>query len=98
MRLLFPLLCLAATTAFAQNLVVNGDFQKFTPTDNLWDGVNIHGGLAGFTRPCYAVTESGPPGNVNLPISVNYIDLNGDGLPDIEAADPAGFLRVYFNH
>lgn len=98
MRFPYPLLCFLASSALAQNLVVNGDFQKSTPTDNLWDGVNSHGCLAGFTRPCYAVTESGPPGNVNLPVSVNYTDLNGDGLPDIVTADPAGFMRVYFNH
>src|ERR1700760_1630203 len=30
--------------------VVNGGFEKTTPVDNLWDGVNFTGGLAGEVR------------------------------------------------
>jgi hypothetical protein len=78
-------------------LVVNGDFTKTTPVDNLWDGVNFTGGLAGEVRNAYALTEKGPPGSITLPVSVNFVDMNGDGLNDIVSADPAGTMRVYFN-
>jgi len=89
---------LAASVAGAQqNLVVNGDFQKFTPTDNLWDGVDGAGFLAGFRRGTYATTESGKVGGQEMPISVSLIDINGDGLPDLITADPAGVLRAYIN-
>jgi hypothetical protein len=77
--------------------VINGDFQKSSPADNLWDGVNAAGGLAGEVRQAFALTDKGPPGGVNLPISVNFVDMNGDGVGDIVSADPAGTMRVYFN-
>jgi hypothetical protein len=97
--LLLPLLLAsAASCAWAQqNLVVNGDFAKFTPTDNLWDGVDASGFLAGFRRGTYATTESGKVGGQEMPISVDFIDVNGDGLPDLITADPAGVLRAYIN-
>src|SRR3954462_8544358 len=95
--LLTLLLGLAASGASAQNLVKNGDFQKFTPIDNLWDGVDGAGFLAGFRRSTYATTESGRVGGQEMPISVSYMDVNGDGLPDLVTADPAGVLRAYIN-
>lgn len=95
--LLSLLAALAASGASAQNLVTNGDFTQFTPTDNLWDGVDGAGFLAGFRRSTYATTESGKVGGQEMPISVDYIDVNGDGLPDLITADPAGILRAYIN-
>ncbi len=97
MRSLLPLLLALATPLLAQNVVINGDFAKSSPQDNLWDGVNQLGGLAGEVRDAYALTEAGPPGAVRLPISVNFVDMNGDQLPDLVSADPAGTMRVYFN-
>jgi hypothetical protein len=92
----------ASAAALAQapaggNLVVNGDFAKFTSQDNLWDGVDSSGLIAGWQRGTYAVTESGRVGGLDMPISVNFVDMNGDKLPDLVTADPAGFLRVHFN-
>ncbi|HSI15204.1 MAG TPA: FG-GAP-like repeat-containing protein, partial [Chthoniobacter sp.] len=95
--LLTVALALAATGASAQNLVTNGDFAQFTPTDNLWDGVDGAGFLAGFRRSTYATTESGKVGGQEMPISVDFIDVNGDGLPDLITGDPAGILRAYIN-
>ena len=90
-----------STTAFSQapagNVVANGDFAKFTPTDNLWDGVDSSGFLTGWRRGSYAVTESGSIGGLEMPVSVDFIDINGDHLPDLITADPAGFLRAYIN-
>ena len=84
--------------ALAQaNLVVNGDFTKFTTEENLWDGVDAQDFLAGFRRGTYAVTEGGRVGDQPMPISVNFLDMNADGLPDLATADPAGVVRVYFN-
>src|SRR3954464_14245465 len=87
----------AATGASAQNLVTNGDFTQFTPTDNLWDGVDSAGFLAGFRRSTYATTESGKVGGQEMPISVDFVDVNGDGLLDLITSDPAGILRAYIN-
>jgi hypothetical protein len=95
--LLTLLLGLTASGACAQNLVANGDFSLFTPTDNLWDGVDGGGFLAGFRRTTYATTESGKVGGQEMPISVSFVDVNGDGLPDLITADPAGVLRAYIN-
>jgi len=93
---LFSFLALAAS-AFGQNLVKNGDFAKFASADNVWDGIDGANYLAGFRRGTYAVTDSGKVGDLPMPISVNYVDVNGDGLPDIVAADPAGVVRAYIN-
>ncbi len=65
------------------NLVANGDFSSFTTEDNLWDGVDGAGFLAGWRRNTYAETEAGKPGGLDMPVSVNFVDVNGDGLPDI---------------
>jgi len=101
----FLLLCAlsgASATVVAQtpatgNLVINGDFAKSTPEDNLWDGVNSAGALAGWTANIYAATEAGRAGGLPMPISVNLADVNGDKLPDLVAADPSGYLRAYIN-
>lgn len=97
--------CLAAALVLAalspllwgQNVVQNGDFSKFSTVENLWDGVDGDGFLAGNRRGGYAVMESGKVGNLDLPISVSFIDINGDKLPDLLTADPAGILRAYIN-
>jgi len=87
----------AADLRAEENLISNGGFTQFTPTDNLWDGVDGEGFLAGFRRGTYAVTESGKIGGQDMPISVCFADVNGDGLPDLITADPAGILRAYIN-
>ncbi len=79
------------------NVVVNGDFAKFKAEENLWDGVDAQGFLAGNRRPAYAVTESGKVGGLEMPISVDFVDVNGDRLPDLVTADPAGIVRAYIN-
>jgi hypothetical protein len=94
-------LCLAGT-ALAQaptggNLVINGDFAKFTPVDNLWDGVDSGGFLAGWRHGTYAVTESGKVGSLETALSVDFVDINGDQLLDLITSDAAGFLRAYIN-
>jgi hypothetical protein len=98
-RLLLPLFAgmLAASAAAQENLVANGNFAQFTATDNLWDGVDGAGFLAGFRRGTYATTESGKVGGQEMPLSVWFGDINGDGLPDLITADPAGVLRAYIN-
>lgn len=85
------------TLALAQNLVNNGNFVKFKADENLWDGVDGGNYLAGFRRGTYAVTEGGKLGDLEMPLSVNFIDMNQDGLPDLVTADPAGVVRTYFN-
>ncbi len=84
-------------TSLAQNIVVNGDFTQFKAEENLWDGVDGQGFLAGDKRGAYAVTESGRVGSLAMPVSVNYIDVSGDRLPDLVTADPDGVIRAYIN-
>ena len=81
----------------AENLFNNGGFEQFTPRENLWDGVDSDGYLSGERRTVPAVTESGAVSELPMPISVNFVDVNGDGLPDLVTVDPAGYFRAYIN-
>jgi len=83
--------------AAAQNAVVNGDFAQFKAGENFWDGVDGQGFLAGEPEGAYAVTESGKLGALPMPVSVNYLDISGDRLPDLVTADPDGVVRAYIN-
>lgn len=87
----------AAALADGPNVVVNGDFTKFTPQENLWDGVDAQNCLAGNRQGTYALTESGKVGNLDMPVSVSFTDVNGDKLPDLVTADAAGIVRAYIN-
>jgi len=99
--------CIALTaTAFAQtptapapkaHAVINGDFAKFTAVENLWDGIDAQGVLAGNPLGAYAVTESGKIGSLQMPVTVHFTDMNGDKLRDIVSCDPSGIVRVHFN-
>ena len=83
--------------ATAENLIENGGFEQSYATDNLLDGVDNEGFLAGGRRSVPAVREGGGIGDLPLPISVSFTDINGDGLPDLVTVDPNGVFRVYFN-
>ena len=72
-------------------------FERSTLQDNLWDGVNGDGSLAGFTYSAHVVTERGDFGGLAMPPSVSYADLNGDGKPDLLVANPTGYLYFYPN-
>ncbi|MEA3212846.1 MAG: hypothetical protein QOE70_5903 [Chthoniobacter sp.] len=87
----------AAALADGPNVVVNGDFAKFAPQENLWDGVDAQNFLAGNRQGTYALTESGKVGNLEMPVSVSFVDMNGDKLPDLVTADGAGIVRAYIN-
>ena len=89
----------AQTPAPAQNgnAVINGDFAKFAAQENLWDGVDAQGFLAGNPVAAYAVTESGKIGSLQMPMTVHFADMNGDKLPDIVSCDPTGIVRIHFN-
>ncbi len=84
----------AASNVFAKN---PGFEAQTEPSDNLWDGVNSDGTLAGFNFNADVLTESGGFGGLAMPPSVAFVDLNGDGKPDLVTADPTGFFRFYPN-
>ena len=72
-------------------------FERSTVQDNLWDGVNGDGSLAGFTYSAKVVTERGDFTGLAMPPSVSYADLNGDGKPDLLVAGPTGYFFFYPN-
>lgn len=89
---------LLAVPADAQqnNFIVNGDFQRVQIENDLWDGVDRQGFLAGFPNTVRAITERGF-GNIAMPVSPVMKDLTGDGKKDLMTADPLGYYRIYIN-
>ncbi len=86
----------AQQPAGGKNLVSGGDFERSSTRDNLWDGVDGDGYLAGSRYSVPALAESGIR-QVAMPVSVKLADMNGDKLPDIVSGDPLGYIWIYFN-
>ncbi len=87
----------AAPTPRPVNLFANGSFEQASDADNLWDGVDSTGHLAGGRGGARAINEKGEFDTLPMPISVQAGDLNKDGLSDIFTVDSDSYLRVYFN-
>lgn len=97
---------LAGTLAHAQTprptprprpSVINGNFERFSTQQNLWDGVDSSGYLSGNRISVNLVREDGSIGETPVPPSIAVVDFNNDGLLDIVLADPTGWTYVYFN-
>jgi hypothetical protein len=91
-------LCLfAPAPAGPKDAIRNGGFERTLQAPNLWSGVDKDGFLAGFRGFLPVLNENGNVAETPMPVGVAVGDLNGDGLPDILASDPLGFIRIYFN-
>lgn len=87
----------APTPAPKRNLMGNGGFETSFRRENLWDGVDASGYLAGERGGLPVLTTSGAIAESSMPLSVSVADMNGDGKQDIVAMDVLGYLRIYFN-
>ncbi len=96
--LLVPPGLYAAGETANPNLILNHGFEEPSIVeDNVWDGVDSEGYLSGFRHSARAVTETSNFDGVAMPPSVAFVDLNGDGKPDLVTADPTGYFRFYPN-
>lgn len=87
----------APSPAAPKNMIGNPGFETGFRRDNIWDGVDTTGSLAGERGALPILTTSGTIADTSMPVSISVADLNGDGLPDIAAMDVLGYLRVFFN-
>ncbi|MBN8709823.1 MAG: hypothetical protein BGO12_11330 [Verrucomicrobia bacterium 61-8] len=111
MRISSPLAILAvlsvAQSVFAQApapaptppkaLIRNGGFELSRTREDLWDGVDAAGFLAGEREQVPVLMTSGTVADSSMPVSVQVADMNGDSLMDIVTMDPTGYMRIYFN-
>ena len=86
----------AQTTAKGA-VIRNGSFEDTLKTPNLWSGTDSDGNLSGFKETAPILNNKGGISEAPMPVSVAVGDLNKDGLLDIAAADPLGYIRIYFN-
>jgi len=83
--------------AAPKNMLANPGFETGFRRENLWDGVDTAGVLAGERATLPVLTTGGTIEDLAMPVSVSIADMNGDQLPDIVAMDPVGYLHIYFN-
>ena len=87
----------AWSQATAGNAVRNGGFERTVQTANIWGGTDRDGYLVGARASLPVLMGKGEISAQPMPISVAAGDLNGDRLLDIMAADPLGYIRIFFN-
>ncbi len=83
--------------AAPKSVIRNGGFELSRTKDDLWDGVDSSGYLAGEKGQVPALTTNGDIAATSMPLSVGVADMNGDNLPDIVTMDVSGYLRIFFN-
>ncbi|MDZ4817219.1 MAG: VCBS repeat-containing protein [Verrucomicrobiota bacterium] len=81
----------------AKNLIANGDFKRGSGRDNLWDGVDSSGGIKFVPRAKRILIAGGEEQERPFPPSLNFVDMDNDGLSDIVATDPTGFYFFFKN-
>jgi hypothetical protein len=93
-----PKLLAQTPPAAPKNLVINGGFETSSRRENLWQGVDNAGYLAGERGQVRVLSLSGEIAETSMPISVGVADMNADGLPDLVTMDVLGYLRIFFNN
>ena len=94
-------LCLQASAVLgiqAGTPLLKSDFETTTQTYNPWGGVDSAGDIHLPGEGQLVVDDKGSIGNGNASPGLAVGDLNGDGIPDIVAADTRGFLWYFPNH
>ncbi len=86
-----------ASSAPPKALLRNGGFELSRSREDLWDGVDAAGFLAGEREQVPVLMTSGTVADSSMPVSVQVADMNGDSLLDIVTMDPTGYMRIYFN-
>jgi hypothetical protein len=80
-----------------RNLVSNGGFERASNFQNLYDGVDAQNNLRVPTYDSLIYSKGASFQNINFSPSVNYVDVNGDGVPDLIVGAPTGHLFWYPN-
>lgn len=92
-----PLSAQQAAAPAPKNFIGNGGFESSFRRENLWDGVDNAGYLAGERGTVPILTTSGAITDSAMPFSVGVADMNNDGRLDLVTMDVLGYLRIYFN-
>jgi len=89
----------SAVSMYAQpkNLFLRGDFTSGSRVDNLWDGVSSNNLIQIQTIQRAAPRENATLSGVPMPVSAVMADVTNDGLDDIVAGSPEGYIWVFVN-
>ena len=94
---LLPQIVVAQSAPINNNLASNGVFEAFSQGDDLWDGVDNDGYLAGVRGQATGLGEGGNLTGLAMPVSVQVADLITTGcrifLPSTRAAT-TGFISM----
>ncbi len=75
----------------------NANGEVTSPLLNYWDGVDNNNNLHVLTSTFPVLNDVGRMANTLFSPSVNFVDMNNDGLKDLVVGDTYGFLWIYFN-
>ncbi len=82
-----------------ENLLAGANAEETSVYENLWDGVDAADDVRVCTESLPVLPEGGGTSlqATPFPCSPAFVDMNGDGRPDLIVGDAAGFLWIFLN-
>jgi hypothetical protein len=80
-----------------RNMIGNGSFEQAINFPNLYDGIDAQNNVRVPVGEAPIYTKGASFGAITFAPTVSFVDVNGDGIPDLEVASCDGHLFWYPN-